>query len=146
MGGLGNGNSGAINDGPKSKPDAANLDYAKKATQLSLDYLKNAMKSGKEGDDLLKNLGWSRTEAEDFIKRQEQRLQDAQRPDPNDQTRRDAEEALRSLGLRPDRTDRSGSTLTSDNQRGMASGRHTAPPPEYMEQYKAYSQGINSGK
>jgi len=146
MGGLGNGDSGAAADGPQTKPDNANLDYAKKATELALEHLKNAMKNGQEGNELLKNLGWTRAEAEDFIKRQEQRLQDAQRPDPNDPARREAEDALRSLGLRPDRTDRSGNTITSDEQRGLSSGRHTTPPPEYMEQYKAYSQGINSGK
>ncbi len=104
------------------------------------------MKNGKEGDELLKELGWNRAEAAEFIRRQEQRLADAQRPDPNDQSRRDAEDALRSLGLRPSGADRSGGTISSDNQRGLSSGRHTTPPPEYMEQYKAYSQGINSGK
>jgi hypothetical protein len=129
-----------------TKPDDPNLNYAKKATNLALDYLKNAMKNGKEGDQLLKDLGWSRAEAEDFIRRQEQRLQAAQRPDPSDQSRREAEDALRSLGLRSTGTDRSGNTLRSDSQHGMSSGRHTAPPPEYLEQYKAYNQGINSGK
>jgi len=145
-GGTANGYSGKPAEGPGTKPDIANLNYAKKATNLALDYLKNAMKNGKEGDELLKELGWTRAEAADFIKRQEQRLRDAERPNPDDQSRRDAEDALRSLGLRPSRTDRSGGTISSDNQRGLSSGRHTSPPPEYMEQYKAYNQGINSGK
>ena len=83
------------------------MNYAKKATGLALDYLKNAMKSGKDGDELLNKLGWSRTEAEQFIKRQEQRLQNAEKPNANDDAKREAEDALRSLGLRPSRTARS---------------------------------------
>ena len=102
------------------------------------------MKDGKQGDEVLKDLGWTRDEAEKFIDRQEQRLKNAQCANPEDPSRRQAEDALRSLGLRPSRTDRAGGNVTADSQRGMSSGRRTAPPPEYADQYKAYSQGLNS--
>ncbi len=92
---------------------------------------------------MLNELGWSPEEAQQFIERQERRLQNVKRPNVNDVERREAEDALRSLGLRPPRTNRSGTDITSDKQRGLQSGRRTAPPPEYAEQYKAYSQGIN---
>ncbi len=125
--------------------DDPNLQYAKKATGLALEHLKQAMKNGKEGDQLLKDLGWTREEAQQFIDRQEARLRAAAKANPNDKARQKAEDALRSLGLRPAQTDRSGNGLTSDAERGMSTGRHTSPPPEYMEQYKAFSQGVNQG-
>ncbi len=125
--------------------DDPNLQYAKKATGLALEHLKQAMKNGKEGDQLLKDLGWTREEAQQFIDRQEARLRAAAKANPNDEARQKAEDALRSLGLRPAQTDRSGNGLTSDAERGMSTGRHTSPPPEYIEQYKAFSQGVNQG-
>jgi len=137
------GDIGSAPDPEPTKPDDPNLNYAKKATGLALDYLKNAMKSGKDGDELLNKLGWSRAEAEQFIKRQEQRLQNAEKPNANDEAKREAEDALRSLGLRPSRTARSSAEATSDNSRGLSTGRRTSPPPEYQEQYRAYQQGIN---
>ncbi len=129
----------------ETTPDDPNLSYAKKATELALDRLKQAVKGGKDGDQLLKDLGWTRDEAQQFIDRQEQRLRAAAKNNPNDQDRRQAEDALRSLGLRPATTSRMNTGLTSDGQRGMASGRRTTPPPEYIEQFKAYSQGVNQG-
>ena len=104
------------------------------------------MKNPKDQQELLKNLGWTREEAEQFIQRQEERLRNLEKPDPKDEARREAEDALKSLGLRPDRTTRAGSGLTSDEKRGLSSGHRTAPPPEYAEQYKAFSQGINQAK
>ncbi len=123
--------------------DDPNLEYAKKATALALDHLKQAMKNGKDGDQLLKDLGWTPQEAQQFIDRQEARLRAAAKANPNDEARVKAEDALRSLGLRPAQTDRSGNRLTSDAERGMSAGRHTSPPPEYRDQYKAFSQGVN---
>ena len=135
--------TGTVGQTPTAADDP-NLAYAKKATELALDHLKQAMKN-KDGDKLLKDLGWTREEAQQFIDRQEARLRAAAKANPNDEARQKAEDALRSLGLRPVQTDRSGSGLTSDEQRGMSTGRRTSPPPEYMDQYKAFSQGVNQG-
>src|SRR5690606_6201187 len=98
--------------GKSTSPDEANLEYAKKATELALDHLKSSMKKGgKEADDLLNRLGWTREEAQQFINRQERRLQNVKRP-ASDAQRREAEDALRSLGLRPARTNRTGQTAS----------------------------------
>ena len=64
--------------------DDPNLQYAKKATGLALEHLKQAMKNGKEGDRLLKDLGWTRR-AQQFIDRQEARLRAAAKANPNDE-------------------------------------------------------------
>ncbi len=100
-GGIPSGDYGSPPEAQPTKPDDPNLNYAKKATELALDYLKNAMKNGKDGQEMLNQLGWSRAEAEQFIQRQEQRLRNAERPNSNDEAKREAEDALRSLGLRP---------------------------------------------
>jgi hypothetical protein len=151
--GGGSGNSGNIdgspptaadklNGGPAAPIEDPNLAYAKKATELALDRLKKALKAS-DNDNLLRDLGWSRAEAEEFVKRQEERLQNANLSNRNDDRRRQAEDVLRSLGLRPDRTTRGGGNVTSDNTRGLSSDRRTAPPPEYAQQFKAYQQGVN---
>jgi hypothetical protein len=151
--GGGSGNSGNIDGSPPTASDKLasgpappiedpNLAYAKKATELALDRLKKALKAS-DNDNLLRDLGWSRTEAEEFVKRQEDRLQNANLPSRTDDRRRQAEDDLRSLGLRPDRTTRAGGNVTSDNTRGLSSDRRTAPPPEYAQQFKAYQQGVN---
>lgn len=151
--GGGSGNSGNIEGSPPSAADKLegspaaptddpNLAYAKKATELALDRLKKALKAS-DNDNLLRDLGWSRADAEEFVKRQEERLQNANLSNRNDDRRRQAEDDLRSLGLRPDRTTRAGGGVTSDNTRGLSSDRRTAPPPEYAQQFKAYQQGVN---
>ena len=123
-GGLPAGYSDELPPQAKITPDEANLNYAKRATEMALDHLKSAMKNPKEGQELLKELGWTRAEAEQFIQRQEERLRNLEKPDPKDEARREAEDALKSLGLRPSRTTRAGSGLTSDEQR-----RHVVRPP-----------------
>src|SRR5262249_18042954 len=108
--GGGSGNSGNIDgspaaaadklaSGPAAATDDPNLSYAKKATELALDRLKKALKANDNGDNLLRDLGWSRAQAEEFVKRQEERLQNANLPSRNDDRRRQAEDDLSSLGL-----------------------------------------------
>lgn len=124
------------------EPEDPNLEYAKKATELALKHLKDAMRRS-DGDQLLKDLGWSRDDAEQFIRRQEERLSAASRANPSDKQRREAEDVLRSLGIRNPSTSRMGVSTKSDRQHGLSSDRRTAPPPEYREHFRAFSQGIN---
>jgi hypothetical protein len=133
-----------LQSGEAPPVDDPNLSYAKKATELAIDRLKSALNNDKQGDNLLHDLGWSRDETEQFIRRQEERLQNAERPNPEDPLRRQAEDGLRSLGLRPDRAIRAKGGVTSDAQRGMSSGRQSAPPPDYAEQFKEYNRALNS--
>ncbi len=56
----GEGTSTGSNAQAPIKPDEANLEYAKKATELALDHLKNSLKQGgKDADNLLDQLGWT---------------------------------------------------------------------------------------
>ncbi|REK11399.1 MAG: hypothetical protein DWQ37_14030 [Planctomycetota bacterium] len=128
--------------------DDANLDYAKKATDLALDHLKNELAKDQPDQDLLDNLGWTRQEAEQFVKRWESMRQKARAEGPQTGgARRELDETLRSLGLRPQGSALSSNSARDDQSRGYKESRRTAPPPEYSEAFKAYTQGTaRSGK
>ena len=59
--------------------------------------------------------------------------------------RPELDEALRSLGLRPRATSMQGNAGRDDKSQGYKESRRTSPPPEYAEQYKAYTQGTAKG-
>lgn len=140
----------ASEDGPRGSGDGvaekANLDYARKATDLALRHLKDELKKDKPDPELLKQLGWSKTDLENFVKRWEQmRSQSQAAGEKGAAARRELDDALRSLGLRPRGTSIKGNAARSDKQSGYRESRRTAPPPEYEEQYKAYTEGTAKG-
>lgn len=124
----------------------ANLEYTRKATDLALEHLKDQLADGQDDSELLKQLGWTREEADAFIQRWEAMRGQSQAPGPKgDAARRELDETLRSLGLRP-----RGSALRSggkadDRAAGLQESRRTTPPPEYSEAFKAYTQGTSRG-
>ncbi|MCA9262201.1 MAG: hypothetical protein KDA60_00070 [Planctomycetales bacterium] len=118
--------------------DKANLDYARQATDLVLDYLKH--EQNRQDDELRERLGWTPAEMEEFVKRWQQLRRDAAR---DDRVGRDANhelnDALRSLGLIPeqDRVRRAGSR--QDNVSGVRdAGTRSEPPSKYREQWQRY--------
>ena len=131
---------GAQQEGPAPQipnSDAANLDYARRVTDLVLEYLRS--QSDKPDRRLLDELGWSRDDLVRFLDRW-QRLKQAAREAQSGQQQ--LEEALRSLGLAPsrDRVRRGGGR--SDDQRGLReAGTRSSPPPEYQDQFHAFQRG-----
>ena len=94
---------------------------------------------------LLKELGWTRDDLQNFVNRWEQMRHDARTPGDKGKTaRRELDETLKSLGLRPRAT-----TLRAndhdDQVKGLRETRRSSPPPEYAEQVKAYTQGTARG-
>jgi len=137
-------------DGPRGSGDGvaekANLEYTRKATDLALRHLKDELKKDKPDPELLKQLGWSKSDLENFVKRWEQmRSQSQAAGEKGAAARRELDDALRSLGLRPRGTSIKGNAARSDKQSGYRESRRTAPPPEYEEQYKAYTEGTAKG-
>ncbi len=96
---------GAVNPQPSitgSAPpgDAANLEYARKQTDLVLDKLSDELKKNKVDKGLLKDLGWSREDLARFVERWQQRKDAAERDDAAGRAaKRELDDALRSLGL-----------------------------------------------
>ena len=125
-------------DGPVADGDAANLDYANRATDLVLEYLKDQKDAPDE--QLLEELGWSVDDLRKFISRWEALKRAANEPDPA--TRRELSDSLRSLGLRPATDRRRSVNATNDAFRGNRdAGGRSNPPAKYQERFNAYRRG-----
>lgn len=126
--------------------EKANLEYARKATDLALAHLKDELAKERPDPELLNRLGWTRGDLEKFVKRWEQLRGPARTAGENGESgKRELDEALRSLGLRPRATSMQGNAGREDKSQGYKESRRTSPPPEYAEQYKAYTQGTAKG-
>lgn len=151
QGASGGGEKGTAGDPPPSQGgepggDKANLEYTRKATDLIIDKLRDQLEKGEPDRELLDKLGWSREDLENFVRRWE-RMKAEARDDgrKGEEAKRELDATLRSLGLAPRGTTLSGDRATSDSQRGLRESRRSSPPPEYAEQYKAYTQGTARG-
>jgi len=126
--------------------DDANLDYTRQATDLALGHLKDQLADGRDDSELLKQLGWTREEADAFVQRWETMRGQAQTSGPKgDAARRELDETLRSLGLRPRGSAIRAGGKADDRAAGLQESRRTTPPPEYSEAFKAYTQGTSRG-
>ncbi|HBP82355.1 MAG TPA: hypothetical protein DD662_07565, partial [Planctomycetaceae bacterium] len=143
-GGMSGGPQGtgkAQGDTPSDGMDAEsqNLSAVRQATDLALDHLRDSIRS--TDDEMLKELGWTREQAEAFL----QRWDNMQKASVNgNQGQKQAfEQTLRSLGLRPDRV-RSSRQIEEDSKGVQVESRRTQPPYEYRERFKAFMKGASS--
>ncbi|MEX0867267.1 MAG: hypothetical protein WD030_07905, partial [Pirellulales bacterium] len=120
--------------------DEANLDYARKATDLALEHLENELQQGKT--ELLDRTGMTREEAEARIRRWKELKERAGAPTASEQAKRELDERLRSLGLRSgNERVRTGTPSESRVERMRDSNRSDAPS-EYSEGFEAFRRGI----
>jgi hypothetical protein len=124
--------------------DAANLDFARKQTDLALDYLARQLAKEKPDPRLLDRLGWTRADLEKFYRQWAQMRRDAQTAGP--EAKRQYNEALRSLGLRPRSTELRGGGTATDKSQHLRDSRHSNPPPGWGDLFNAYSEGIAGKK
>jgi hypothetical protein len=128
---------------PPPAPENAqvNLEYARKATDLALETLRD--QKNHPDAKLLEKLGWTAEELQRFLARWEAMKQAAaQEGRAGDEARQTLNETLESLGLRPTNSRTRRGDTASDAQRGLRdSGHRTAPPREYQKQYEAYLKG-----
>jgi len=119
--------------------ESQNLSAVRQATDLALDHLRDSIRS--TDDEMLKELGWTREQAEAFL----QRWDNMQKASVNgNQGQKQAfEQTLRSLGLRPDRV-RSSRQIEEDSKGIQVESRRTQPPYEYRERFKAFMKGASS--
>ncbi|HEY2412529.1 MAG TPA: hypothetical protein VGI40_09820 [Pirellulaceae bacterium] len=121
----------------EQEADAANLDYARKATEMALRRLKDAEHN--PDPELLEKLGWTREDLAEFLRRWET-LEKSAHETPAGQ--RELDEALKSLGLRDPASRRRAGGKLSDDQRNMRdAGNRTAAPPKYRELFDAFRKG-----
>jgi hypothetical protein len=131
--------------GSAPEGDEANLEYARKQTDLVLEKLSDQLKRNKVDDKLLKELGWTKEDLNRFISRWQQRKEAAQRDDPSGEAaKRELDDALRSLGLR--RGAMKQSAVKDDTMRDLKQGYRGPVPLEYQERLRAYNQGVSRAR
>jgi hypothetical protein len=124
-----------------SKGEDANLEYARKQTNLALEYLRDQM--GKEKPKALKDLGWSREEAQHFLDQWTRWQREADGHDARAQAaRKSLDEAIRSLGLRSQGTELRGGHTVHDRMQQLHDAGRSDPPSDWDEMFRAYSSGV----
>ncbi|MCO6457388.1 MAG: hypothetical protein J5I93_18975, partial [Pirellulaceae bacterium] len=143
-GGLAGQGQAPAGDGPGEVPDGqqANQEYARRATQMALDYLEDQQDD--PDPELLDKLGWTPEELRQFVERWQRLRQAAGGPEPGQKSQWD--EAVRSLGLRPDQPQVRQAGSQADQVRGLSeSGVRATPPPRYRELFEAYQKATARG-
>ncbi len=120
-------------------PEPVDVDYAKKATDMVLDYLEE---TGDQPDpELLERLNWSEADLQRFRARWENARQMEQRGPRGEQA---FEETLRSLGMR-DQSSGSGASErgSADQLRDLRdSGTRRPPPSLYRDAFDAFRRSL----
>jgi hypothetical protein len=132
----------ALGDTPSSdvvNTEPQDLSAVRQATDLALDHLRDSIRSTDDG--MLKELGWTREQAEAFLQRWENMQKAA--VTGNSRQQQAFEQTLRSLGLRPNRV-RSSRQIEEDSKGVQVESRRTQPPYEYRERFKAFLKGASS--
>jgi collagen type III alpha len=145
-GGFNNGNGSGAGDGLTNTEKDANLDYARKATDLILNRLQGQLSRGQVDEKVLKELGWTKDEVRRFVDRMRRQAQSEGGNTPADEARRlQFQETLRSLDFKHPSKSRSGAGLKKAGVLEMENRRST-PPAEYSEQYRAYTKSLSNSQ
>ena len=123
---------------PTEGAESANLDYAKEATNLALDYLER--QKDQPDPELLKEMNWTKDDLNQFLERWK-KTRDAL--NKNGEQRELAEQDLRSLGLRPPKS-KAGSVQGNDDQyRDLRdSGPRVNPPKTLKSQFESVKKAL----
>jgi collagen type III alpha len=151
VGQSGTGHGGGFNkgDGPgqgaplEDTTNQANLDYAKKATNLVLNQLESQLKRGKIDKNIEEEMGWNKEQIRRFVERMRKEAQAAEDPNaPGSEARRSQfEETLKAMGGPSTARRRSSQSLPKSNDNEIESKR-SLPPPEYRDLYEAYTRSL----
>lgn len=129
-----------VEGGPRkdvADTEAENLEFAKKSTDLALQYLKD--QKDNPDPEMLKKLGWTKDDLSAFLKRWEDLKSSAKE---GGEAKEELNDAYRSLGLRPAGDKRRSAGAGDDAVRGNRdAGARSEPPPGYAEQFKAFRKG-----
>lgn len=146
--GGGTGETGTSGEGA-SEPmgeEAANKEFADKATDLALEYLEEQMNKADPNQEMLDNLGWSRQDLKEFVRRwQKMKASAKESGAKGERARQELDDELKSLGLRPSGTSMKGGQVPVDSILKKESIRST-PPPAWRELTQEYTKSIGSGK
>jgi hypothetical protein len=121
--------------------DDPNLDYARRQTDLALEHLEDQLRQ--QEPDLLDRLGWDRDQARRFLQEwQEMKRRAAREDHAGRDARRQLDDALRSLGLRPQTSELRGGRSGTDRLDGLRDAGRFEPPADWAEWLRAYTKGV----
>jgi len=120
--------------------DDPNLEYARKQSELVLEYLKNL--SDQQRSELLDRLRWTEKQERTFRDKLAQWNHDAQQRGPRGDA---AREALLSFGLRPGGTELRSDQMNPDRLEKLREGLRSPAPGGWSEWLRAYNRGIAGG-
>ena len=127
--------------------DEANLDYARKRTDLVIEKLDDQLRNQEVDEKLLDKLGWTADELRRFVKRWKNLKSQAEGAGPEAEgAQQELDNALRSLGLRPNRRTGFQSETVKDKLRDLQEAYRGRTPLEYQELMRKYVKGTASGK
>ncbi len=125
--------------------DAANLEYARKQTDLVLDKLADQLKQKKVDEELLKDSVGRRTTCGDLSIAWQERKEAAQRNDPQ-ANRRVVSSTMRCGAWACAAGALKQSAVKDDTQRDLREGFRGPVPLEYQERLRAYNQGVSRAR
>lgn len=126
--------------------DEANLEYARRQTDLALEKLSDQLGKQEVDQEMLDKLGWSEEDLKRFVDRWQARQAATKRDDQQGEAaRQDLDQALKSLGLRPRELNRK-TDRKQDNLRDLRDGPRAPVPIEWQEWMRAYNQGVTQEK
>ncbi len=142
------GNSGAPPPSGELEPgDKANLDYAREQTNLVIDKLDEQLREQEVDEELLDKLGWTADELRRFVNRWKNLKSQADGAGAQvEQARQELNDALRSLGLSPDRRSGFQSQTAKDKLRDLQEAYRGRTPLEYQELMRKYVKGTAGGE
>ena len=118
--------------------------------------LQDLLKDGKFTPNVEKDLGMTRDEAEQFVKKFENRKQPGPAtPGQEIKVKPGEEKAFDKNYKAPDfqtqatvrpRNERSGTSLPEDTRGGLSEGSRSSPPPELRKKFEAYNKSLSSTK
>ena len=127
--------------GGQTDADEANLEYARKQTELVLNRLAEQLAKRDVDRELLDKLGWSEEDLRRLVERWNLRKEQATQGDPTGGSQLD--DALRSLGLQPGGPGVMGE-IKNDQLRDLNQRSGTAPPPALRDRLRSYNRGGSS--
>jgi hypothetical protein len=122
--------------------EKANLDHAKKATDLVLNKLEDQLQN--PDPDLLDKMNWAEQDLREFLDRWKRMKQSAQTGDPT--AKKQYEEAIKSLGLRPDNRSRTSKNRDVDASGLNQDGSVIEPPADLAPDFNEFLRDRNRAR
>ncbi len=127
----------------------------KEQTNLALRKIQDLLKDDKFTPSVEKQLGMSKDEAEQFVKKFENRKQPGPAGPGREIKVKPGQDKVFDPARKSDftttatasnRNDRQGTTLPQDSLGGLSEGGKSTPPPELRRQFEAYKKSLSNSK